>query len=67
MVKCPRCGKDIDYLCYEQECTAYGTYSNREYEESSCESNNTERFYCPECNNILFEDSSEADSFLEDD
>jgi len=66
MVKCNKCGKEIDYLLFSVKCWHHGTFSLKEtytkdygdYEDWTLE--------CPECNKVLFTDDEEAREFLED-
>lgn len=66
MVKCPKCNKEIDYLSYTQKCVAHGVYNGDEYDEYSCDLADDEEnlFYCPECEELLFEDEDDASDFL---
>lgn len=67
MVKCLKCNKEIETLNYTQSCIAYGVFDKfGEYEEINCEldNNNYNKFICPKCDCILFDDEDDAKEFL---
>lgn len=70
MPKCPKCKEEIDYL-YWSEARHFGgdvclkdgkIYYEEDYNSELLGSDTT--YTCPECDEILFEDSVGAESFL---
>lgn len=68
MVKCPKCGKDIDCLTYTAKETSYGDFRVLkegwgEYEETENEFD-VSAWFCPECVEQLFTEEADAIQFL---
>jgi uncharacterized protein YlaI len=62
-MKCPECGKGIDYLvCIAKEYVEY-TY-NGEFEQTDILDTEEMEFECPECHKIVAKDTKEADKIL---
>ena len=69
MVKCPKCKMEIDYLKAEDWVSrgmilevqnGREVYSDTEHYDDIRD----EKFICPECNSVLFENEEEAVDFL---
>lgn len=68
MGKCPKCGKEIDHLVFEErsiwsvgaEYRGNGEYGDEEREHEY----NTEGYYCPSCHKLIADTESEADEIL---
>jgi phage FluMu protein Com len=61
MPKCPKCGKEIDYLNYEGEAGA--TFDASGYSDAELFDADG-HYYCPMCRTLLFESDLEAYRFL---
>lgn len=71
MPKCPKCGRNIDYLRYSayelQKANFYVTDTNAEYsnrDSLGVTYPDTIEYSCPECDEVLFVDEEEAKKFL---
>lgn len=68
MAKCPSCGEEIDYLrAIQREWCSWdykgdGDYDNYQFLDTDFEYEET--YECPECGDIIFEDTKKADEFL---
>jgi DNA-directed RNA polymerase subunit RPC12/RpoP len=69
MVKCPKCGREVDHLyCWATQPSTWRvrlvdgeldySFINAEYKFVEAE------YYCPNCHALLFEDEEEAKAFL---
>lgn len=62
-VKCPKCSAEIERLDYSDRCTRGGHFfiggGFEVYEEQWAETDSL-LFFCPECEEILFEDDQDA-------
>lgn len=71
MPKCPKCKKVIEWLRYYETCKERGGFLINEHNIEEYESHTHPcagiidiYFYCPECDEKLFEDSIDAAEFL---
>ena len=70
MVRCPKCKKKIDCLLWEGGKKHTGTLSinedgNEEFDEdSNIFSQESYSYFCPECDEKIFEDDEDAIEFL---
>jgi predicted RNA-binding Zn-ribbon protein involved in translation (DUF1610 family) len=66
-VPCPRCGASISFLRYAWSSTEYGDFymdgDSPQYDDDEEFLGNL-KFYCPECNALLFTKEEDAERFL---
>jgi predicted RNA-binding Zn-ribbon protein involved in translation (DUF1610 family) len=69
--RCPKCGKEIDYLyyyAYELQKATFYISSNNHAEYSNWDSipdiKGDPEYVCPECGEVLFTSEEEAEKFL---
>ena len=70
MVRCPRCGSNIDHLNYEEKVLETGFFMVLEgepmYDSDEMVDIEGPIFKCPKCKETLFEDEKQAMKFLEE-
>jgi predicted RNA-binding Zn-ribbon protein involved in translation (DUF1610 family) len=64
MVKCPKCGREINHLGVEFITKYYSTYDKDGNFGEEYEGDTEVIFYCPECHRTLFFDEDDAYDFL---
>lgn len=71
MPKCPKCGKEIDYLrdffpIWQEYKMTIDENGNAYYElvDDSLLTNSGDEYKCPKCSAVLFRDEKEAVKFL---
>jgi hypothetical protein len=65
MARCPSCKELIGSLRYCCQRTEYGDYSaHGDYYDSDYGDGDCYEWSCPECGDILFQNSDDADEFL---
>lgn len=66
MVKCTKCGKEIDHVCnWQSGENCYALDEKGEYEFEGFQTDGqVNKFCCPECEETLFTDESKAIMFL---
>jgi predicted RNA-binding Zn-ribbon protein involved in translation (DUF1610 family) len=65
MPKCPRCGKEIDHLLVHSRAIMEYDYSIKQgFKYLDTLEEDFESFYCPKCNEELFDNEDEAFEFL---
>lgn len=67
---CPNCNEEINYLNFSENKSMFGTYDLNGYEEdgnSDIFAEGTITFSCPECDDELFTNESDAHIFLKSD
>ena len=70
MVRCPKCGEEIDYLSYDVASHSGGYFSlpdgfTQEYDANDYGDDEIGSFSCPECESHLFDGGGvEASKFL---
>jgi len=72
MSKCPKCGKEIDYLrdfspMWQEFKMTIDKIGDAHYElvDNSTPMDRDDEYICPECGEVLFTDEEEAVKFLE--
>jgi Zn finger protein HypA/HybF involved in hydrogenase expression len=70
-MKCPECGREIDTLNHTRRTMIRGEYSlidgvGVDYWDEGDQDYDSERnnYYCPECEEQLFQEECEAEAFL---
>jgi len=64
MLKCPKCGKEIERLNYSYEEYGNAYLDDKGNIERNIKGGSGETFSCPECYADLFDDELEAIKFL---
>ena len=65
-IRCPKCDKAISHLTYSMDVKEWGDFDG-EYNYNDMGDGGDTRFYCPECNNLLFKEEGKAMKFLKKD
>jgi len=66
MVKCPKCGKGIDFLeCKQKDIVTYN-FDGEDYieEDREADAYSEPSYYCPECHSYLANNEAEAKGIL---
>lgn len=65
-MKCPKCGKVIDYLVCESDMIKIGRFDGKKYEvvETVYNPDGKDRYYCSECDELLDTEQLRKDGIL---
>jgi len=62
--RCPQCGAILRFLDYEDKEIRIAHYDLEGYYDWDTADIIESKFYCPECNSMLFQSEREAEKFL---